>query len=57
MNKLVFKCPINNLSFGNVSVNLLREMHKAQMEVSVFPIGENIDLSAFDKLSEDFKHY
>ncbi len=55
MNKLVFKCPLNSLSFGNVSVNLLREMYKREMEVSVFPIGDNADLNAFDKLSDTFK--
>lgn len=55
MNKLVFKCPLNSLSFGNVSVNLLKEMYKSNMSISVFPIGENVDIKAFDKLSNDFK--
>ena len=57
MSDLAFKCPLNNLSFGNVSINLLREMYNADMDVSVFPIGENADLSVFDKLTDDFKSW
>lgn len=57
MSDLVFKGPLNNLSFGNVSINLLREMYNADIDVSVFPIGENADLSVFDKLTDDFKSW
>lgn len=57
MKELVFKCPLNSLSFGNVSVNLLREIYKSGASVSVFPIGENVNISAFDKLSNDFKQW
>ena len=52
--KLVVDAPINSLSFGNVSVNLLREMYKKQMDIALFPMGEQADLEAFDKIDKDF---
>ena len=54
--KIVFNAPFNNLSFGNVSFNLLREMYKRGCDVSIFPIssGSNIDLGSYDKTSSDF---
>lgn len=44
--QLIFEAPINSLSFGNVAVNLLREMWKKGYEVGLFPIGNGIDGSA-----------
>jgi hypothetical protein len=44
--QFIFEAPINSLSFGNVAVNLLREMWKAGHEVGLFPIGNNADASA-----------
>ena len=52
--KLVVDAPINSLSFGNVSINLLREMYKKQMDIALFPVGEQADLEAFDNLHKDF---
>ena len=52
--KLIVEAPINSLSFGNVTVNFLREMYKKQMDVALFPIGEQADLEAYDKLDKDF---
>lgn len=49
--KLLVETPINSLSFGNVSVNILREMFKKNVEVGLFPIG-NPDLSAYSLDSE-----
>jgi len=49
MDKIIYKGAINSLSFGNVSFNLLREMHKKSMTVAFFPIGENLNFEAFDK--------
>ena len=46
--KLIFDAPINNLSFGNVGVNLLRELYKKNAKISLFPKGPT-DLTAFDK--------
>lgn len=47
------EAPINSLSFGNVAINLLREMWKKGYEVGLFPTGNNIDASAF-KLNTEF---
>jgi|TARA_R110000824_G_scaffold44752_2_gene130002 hypothetical protein len=51
---LIFDAPINNLSFGNVSFNLLRELYKKETKLSIFPKSEN-DFTAFDKIDKDFK--
>ena len=50
---LIVKCPINSLSFGNVTMNILKELHKKNIETYVFPHG-NIDITAFDKVNENF---
>ena len=55
MEELIFKCPINSLSFGNVSLNLMREMFRRGMTVGHFPIG-NPEASAF-KLEKDFQEW
>ncbi len=52
---LIADIPINGLSFGNVGVNILRELFKRQTPTSLFPRGGQKDLSAFNLLSEDFK--
>lgn len=44
--QFIFEAPINSLSFGNVAVNLLREMWKKGYDVGLFPIGDNADGSA-----------
>ena len=54
--KLLLEIPLNRLSFGNVSYNLVRELHKLGAEIGIFPIGENIALSAFE-LTEEMKTY
>ena len=51
---LIFDAPINNLSFGNVAINLLRELYKKKAKLSIFPKTES-DFTAFDKVNEDFK--
>lgn len=48
---MILNLPLNSLSFGNVSFNLLKEFYDRGLEVKLFPIG-NLDLSAF-KMSED----
>lgn len=56
MDTLIFKCPVNSVSFGNISLNLLREMFNRDMVVAHFPIG-NVDASVYDKLSDDLKEW
>jgi len=57
MNELIYKGALNSLSFGNISYNLLREMYKKDIKVSLFPIGDKVDLEAFDKIDESFKQW
>lgn len=57
MDELIYKGSLNSLSFGNVSYNLLREMYKSEIRVSIFPIGEKVDLEAFDSIDKDFQSW
>ena len=57
MKRINYNGPINPLSFGNVSYNILKELYKKNIEVCFFPMGNNLDFSAFDKASEDFKKW
>lgn len=45
--------PINNLSFGQVSTLILREIFNKKLNPSIFPIG-NIDLGSQAGLTQDF---
>lgn len=44
---------LNNLSFGFCSVNILLELIKRKIHVNLFPIANNVDVSCFNKLSEN----
>ncbi len=50
-------CPINPLSFGNVSVNFLKEFSKRNTKITYFPIGKELDFKSFDKLDEKTPKY
>lgn len=56
MSKIILKCPINNVSFGNVSLNLIREFFKKEFSIAHFPIG-NPEASVYDKITTEFKEY
>ena len=45
MSDFSINCPVNSVSFGQVSTAILREFHKKGMEPCIFPIGGNLDLS------------
>jgi len=59
--KIIFEAPLNQLSFGNVSYNLLREFYKIQQKNSDFDFGffpmANLDLAGFDKSTPDFNKW
>jgi len=55
--KLLVNAPINSLSFGNVTVNILKHLHKKNVDLCLFPIGENVDIQAYDKLDNSFRDY
>jgi hypothetical protein len=54
---MIYNSVINPLSFGQVSLNVLRELRKQKVNVNFFPIGENLDFNAFDKLEECDKNW
>lgn len=51
--KLIIKLPINDLSFGNISINILREFYKNNDDLAVF--ARDLNVSAYDNLGDDFK--
>jgi len=53
---LSFNCPINSVSFGQVSVALLREAYSRKDSVNVLPIGDKMDLVS-QKEDEDFSKW
>lgn len=55
--KLLVNAPINALSFGNVSVNILRELHKKNIDLSFFPIGDKAEMDSYDKIDSVFIKY
>lgn len=46
MSNLTLNAPINGLSFGAVSVGILRDLFKREMAPNMFPIGGQVDLAA-----------
>lgn len=54
--QFAFNAPINTVSFGNVSVSLLREMYKLGLTPNIFVIGQNADMSA-QKPDEKFNQW
>lgn len=52
--RLLVNAPINSLSFGNVTVNILRELYKKDIDLIFFPIGDKAELEAYDKINLDF---
>jgi glycosyltransferase involved in cell wall biosynthesis len=55
--RLLVSAPINSLSFGNVSINILREFYKKNIDLAFFPIGDKLDFGAYDKIDNDFLEY
>lgn len=58
---IVFEAPLNQVSFGNVCYNFLKEFYKLSrkdpnFKISFFPIGEFTG-SSFDKMDKDFEKW
>lgn len=51
---LIVESPINSLSFGNVSYNILRQLWRKDVSVLLFPLGQNADFKSFDKIDSEF---
>ena len=54
--KLLVEAPLNRLSLGNVTYNVVQELHKKGFDIGIFPIGDNTDLGAYQP-SEEFQSY
>ena len=53
--KILVDAPINSLSLGNVSFNIIKELFEKGHEVGIWPMNEqNIDVSAYN-MTEDFQ--
>jgi hypothetical protein len=57
MSAYLINAPINNLSFGNVSFNILKEFYRSNKDIGIFPIGDSIQNQAFDKAPLEFIQY
>lgn len=57
IDSLNLRCPLNNLSFGNISYNIVREAFNLKIKLNLFPVGNSIDLSAFNKITPDLKSF
>jgi len=53
--KLLLEIPLNSLSLGNVSINILKEFFKKDIQLGIFPTGD-IALNSFD-LSKELNQY
>lgn len=53
--RLLVEAPLNSLSLGQVSINILKELYKKNIDIGLFPIG-NIDLNVFN-LSQEFINF
>jgi len=52
--QLILEAPINPLSFGNVTYNLLRQLWRKGVDVMWFPLGGNANFESFDKIDQNF---
>lgn len=55
MENFSINAPINSVSFGQVTLALLREIFSRGLEPCLFPIADQIDLSSEDNVSEEFR--
>lgn len=52
------EAPINSLSFGNVTYNILRQFWRKGVNLSLFPIGGNLDITAYkDTIDLEFSKW
>ena len=57
INNLILKAPINNLSLGNVSYNIIRELYRKNINLALFPTKNTVDLSSFSNIDNDLSSY
>ena len=57
MSDLLVKVPVNGVSFGQVSYNLLKLMYQNDLNVAIFPVADKADLGVFDKSTKGFQEW
>lgn len=57
MDSLNIRCPLNNLSFGNISFNIIRELYLSNFKINLFPVSNSIDISTFDSIDDGLRDY
>jgi glycosyltransferase involved in cell wall biosynthesis len=55
-NNFALNLPINNLSFGQISINFLYELYKQGYQPCIFPIGP-VNIGCYHFLTDDFKKW
>lgn len=46
--KILLEAPLNSLSFGNVSLNIIKELINKKHDFAIWPSNQDVDISAFD---------
>ena len=54
---IVLDIPINGLSFGNVSYNILRQFWRKGVNVHIYPYREQFQVETFDKMGDEFNKW
>ena len=49
---LALNLPLNNLSFGQTSFAIIKNLYERKINAKIFPIGQSVDLSA-QKINPD----
>jgi len=57
MPALNLECPLNGLSFGQISFGVTQWLFKNNYSVNLFPIANSADLSAYDKAPEGYENW
>jgi len=57
MKDLIIHAPINDTSIGNVSIALLRELYNTNIDISLFPVSDVIQLDVYDDLDNEFVNW
>jgi len=52
--QLIVEAPINSLSFGNVTYNILRQLWRKGVDVMWCPLSGNASFESFDKIDKEF---
>ena len=54
MKDLIVQVPINDTSIGNVSIAFLRELYELDINISLFPVSDLVNIDVYDDLDQGF---